>query len=201
MKPTRILFLLALLLLTGLSAAQIRIHAKSPVGVLSMKVVQTDLKLTEAQITVIKKVQDDFRATINGLMSGGLTGGSAEELQAQIDSESTKLEKQVLDSLTAPQKERLSELELQLGPPSTILNEGYAKTLNLTADQKSKIKTLNQDYLDQLGDLQQSGITDPDELTIKRGKIRKSTIESIEVILTAAQRETLTKLRGVLVKI
>ena len=39
---------------TGVNA-QVRIHAKSPVGILSMKVVQQELKLTEEQIAMVNK--------------------------------------------------------------------------------------------------------------------------------------------------
>lgn len=200
MKLLRFAVISALLTVAVVANAQLRIHAKSPVGILTMKIVQEDLKLTEEQVAMIKKVDQDYRITIQGMMGGGFSGGSIEDLQAQIDAEGIKLTKQVDAALTAEQKQRLKELDLQFGPPNAILNEVYAADLKLTAEQKTQIKTYHQDFLDQLGDLQQAGVTSPDELAVKREKIRASAMQAIEKILTAEQRETLTKLRGAIVK-
>ena len=191
----------AILAVTVVAIAQIRIHAKSPIGILSIKVVQTELKLTDEQVAMVKKVDQDYRATIQGMMGGGFSGGSIEDLQAQIDAEGTKLAKQVTSALSVEQKARLKELDLQFGPPDTILNEAYAAELKFSADQKKQIKTYHQDFLDQLGDLQQAGFTNPDELAVKREKIRASAVEAIEKVLTAEQRETLAKLKGAIVTI
>ncbi len=201
MKLLRLAVIVALLAVAVVANAQVRIHAKSPVGILSMKVVQKELKLTEEQIAMVKKVDQDYRATIQGMMGGGFSGGSIEDLQAQIDAEGSKLTKQVDAALTAEQKQRLKELDLQFGPPNTILNEVYAADLKLTAEQKIQIKTYHQDFLDQLGDLQQARVTSPDELAVKRGKIRASAVEAIEKILSPEQRESLTKLKGVIINV
>lgn len=201
MKLLKLAVAAALLGIAVVANAQMRIHAKSPVGILSMKVVQKELKLTDDQVAMVKKVDQDYRATINGMMGGGFSGGSIEDLQAQIDAEGLKLTKQVDSALNAEQKKRLKELDLQFGPPNTILNEVYAAELKLTAEQKTQIKNYHQDFLDQLGDLQQAGVTSPDELAVKRGKIRASAVEAIEKILSPEQRESLTKLKGVIINV
>lgn len=183
-----------MLALTVLANAQVKIFAKSPTGVLTIKAVQKDLNLSDEQVAGIKKIQDDFRSTVNGMMSGGFSGGSQEDLQAQLDAESSKLEKKALEILTESQRERLTQLELQVGPPNTILNSRYGD-LNLTEAQKTKIKALHEGFLEQSAELQQSA-TDPDELAIKRNKLKKSTLDSIEDVLDATQKETLKKLKG-----
>ncbi len=128
------------------------------------------------------------------MMSGGFSGGSQEDLQAQLDAESGKLERKALEILTESQRERLIQLELQVGPPNTILNSRYG-ALNLTEAQRTKIKALHEGFLEQSAELQQSA-TDPDELAVKRNKLKKSTLNSIEDVLDATQKETLKKLKG-----
>ncbi|MEI7577959.1 MAG: hypothetical protein WCK51_13790 [Armatimonadota bacterium] len=200
MKLLKLAVAAALLGVAVVANAQMRIHAKSPVGILSMKVVQKELKLTDEQVAMVKRVDQDYRATINGMMGGGFSGGSIEDLQAQVDAESSKLTKQVDAALTAEQKQRLRELDLQFGPPITILNEAYAAELKLTSEQKTQIKTYHQEFLDQMGDLQQAGVTSPEELTVKRGKLRANAMEAIEKVLSPDQIETLKKLKGAIVK-
>lgn len=201
MNTLKLAVITAIFALVAGAQAQMRLNVKSPVGVLSMKAVQKELKLTEQQIALVKQVDADLRATISSMMGGGFSGGSIEELQAQVDAESNKLRKQLRAALTDEQRARLIQLDLQFGAPDTILNEAYAAELKLTDEQKTKIKAYQQDFLDQMGDLQQAGVTDPDELTIRRAKIRKAAIESIEAVLTNEQRETLVKLKGELVKL
>ncbi len=55
-----------MLALIVLANAQVKIFAKSPTGVLTMKAVQKDLNLSDDQVAGIKKIQDDFRSTVNG---------------------------------------------------------------------------------------------------------------------------------------
>ena len=200
MNTLKLAVITAIFALVAGAQAQMRLNVKSPVGVLSVKAVQKELKLTEQQIALVKQVDADLRATISSMMGGGFSGGSLEELQAQVAAESNKLRKQLRAALADEQRARLIQLDLQFGAPDTILNEAYAAELKLTDEQKTKIKAYQQDFLDQMGDLQQAGVTDPDELTIRRAKICNAAIESIEAVLTNEQRETLVKLKGELVK-
>jgi hypothetical protein len=171
-------------------------------GLIRNEGVQKELGLTsdqtqkaeEAVQKVSEKYQDE-RATLRDL--------SPEERREKMTALNTKINDESLkalhDVLKPEQLKRLKQVELQQRGPDALTDPEIQSKLNLTSDQKSKIKTIAADYAAERGQLFQGargGGGDFQEAQKKMTAMRKATMEKISDVLTSAQKETWKEMTG-----
>lgn len=96
--------------------------------------VQSDLKLTDAQVQKIKTAQSTLFQSFRGGQGGGTSRQAAfKTFTSTIDG-----------ILSASQKTRLHQISIQLAGPMAAMMPDVKKAIGLTADQSTKIKALQQ---------------------------------------------------------
>ena len=68
--------------------------------------------------------------------------------------------------------------------------------LNLTADQKSQLKSIREDYRKQFADLKKQDQLTVADMKIRRQELHKQFREKMESVLTPAQKDQLAKIRA-----
>ncbi len=118
----------------------------SPASLINRADVQKDLAITDDQKTKLKDLQakqmEEMQAQRQAGGGGGGGGFDREAMMKAMKERQEKNEKAVNEILTPEQQKRLKEIYVQLAGGSAILNEGIQKDLELTDDQKTKIKDL-----------------------------------------------------------
>jgi hypothetical protein len=193
MKLTHILVCILAVAGAALGSAQIKISAKSPVGVLKMKRVADDLQLTSEQRDKVNKLDLDYMTSVKDIQTSGFS--DIEDLKTRIAETSARIEKQVKNLLTEAQLMRRTELVLQLGGPATMLEEPYAEKLKLSDTQRSNIESIVDSFLEEMREIQQSAQT-TDEISVKRNQATKAYREKAEKTLNEEQLKTLATLKG-----
>jgi Spy/CpxP family protein refolding chaperone len=165
-------------------------------GLLSNEAVQKELKLSDDQVTkvkdAIKEVQTKHKDDLAGLQ--GLQGEEGRTKRAEVmKTVRADLKKAVADILTADQKKRLHEIELQQAGTGAFSEEDVQKELKMTDDQKEKIKTITADQRKAMQELRQGG-NRPDQAKV--AELRKETNAKIMEVLTDHQKETWKKMVG-----
>lgn len=160
-------------------------------GLLANKAVQEDLKLTDDQITKVKDAATKQRAAFQGL--GDLSQEERVKKMQELNKENTK----VLDEILKPeQKKRLRQLSLQQQGAMALATPQVAKALNVTDDQKDKLKSIQDDVRKQMGELRQGGGGNREEMAKKRAEITKATNEKVMGLLTADQKAKWKEMTG-----
>jgi Spy/CpxP family protein refolding chaperone len=167
------------------------------------KSVQKELKLTDDQVkkidTAIKEIrekhQDDF-AKLRDLDQSERFE-KMRELQKTVSEEQSKELKTILDE---KQMKRLKQIALQQRGPMAFADEEIQKELKLTDDQKDKIKTINDDAMQEMREAGQNAFnpdaTDEEKkaafkkLNEKRQEINKETMKKIDAVLTDEQKKS-----------
>jgi Spy/CpxP family protein refolding chaperone len=163
---------------------------------LGQKSVQEDLKLSDDQI---KKVQEYNQKALAGFRD--LQGLSQEERTKKLEDSRKEGEKFLADTLKPEQAKRLKEISFQqamkLGMGAVLNNQEYAKDLNLTDEQKDKIKAMGEDarkFREELGI--QRGQRPTEEQQKKQADFRKGQDEKYSKMLTEDQKAKLKTLAG-----
>jgi len=116
-----------------------RFTPTEPTGLLGLKPVQDELKLTDEQKKAVEEANDElqkaFRALFQDQDLGALVKAQAEHRKAV---------QKVIDKLDDKQKDRLSQIEFQASvtakSPRAFANPYVEKQLKLTSDQKKTVK-------------------------------------------------------------
>lgn len=168
--------------------------------------VQKDLQLTPEQIDKLKELG---KTTVEGGreqwaklrdLSPEDRQAKMKELRPKMQARGEEIKKKVEAILTTQQLARLKEIRLQADGPAALVNADVVKALNLTDEQKEKIKTLRQ----QVADLRkEAGKLSREERQKKRAemmekmqKLREKVLADIVALLTPEQRAQLEKLKG-----
>ena len=175
--------------------------------------VQKELNLSEDQIQKIKDVtqsirdkhKDESDAVRN--LQGDERREKGQELRKKISDETN----QALAGILKPeQSKRLKEITLQQRGPQAFNDPETQKALNLTDDQKDKIKTINEDSAKDMRELFPQGgrrgaggggggAVDPaafKERMTKVAAIRKETMDKVTSVLTEDQKKTWKEMTG-----
>ncbi len=166
--------------------------------------VQKELKLSEDQTGKIKEITDALRPQRGG---GGQNFRDMTEEQrtaffAEMQKKNEEATKKITDLLTAEQNARLKQLQIwQQGPRALTDNEAVAKELSLTDDQKSALKTINEESGKKMGELFRSvGRDATEEQRAKLGEematMRKETEAECMAVLTDDQKAKFETLKG-----
>ena len=129
------------------------------------KSVQEELKLDKDVVTkaedALKKVRedlkDDYAKLGGGRRGGGGTNVTPEERAAARKKVSEAEDKALTDVLKSDQMKRLHQIRIQQQGLAAFQDEKVQKALNLTDDQKSKIKTISDDLQKETRELFQGG--------------------------------------------
>jgi Spy/CpxP family protein refolding chaperone len=175
-------------------------------ALLHVKAVQKDLDLTQEQIDKLKEVG---KTAFRGLGQrrpppGDLSEDQRKELRTKIEARAAETKKKIEAILTPKQMERLKEIRLQWIGPGALADPDVRKALNLTDEQKEKIKKLGKELREKVADLLKDvGKADPDERREKRAetrdkvqKLRQKTLDDVLALLTTEQRATFDKMLG-----
>jgi flagellar biosynthesis/type III secretory pathway chaperone len=159
--------------------------------------VQKELKLDEPQIgkikEVVQKIQEKNQGTLAKLqdLPQEERRGKAQELNRAISNETLTA---LGDTLKPEQIKRLKQIELQAGGAQAFARAEVQQALNLTSDQKEKIKTINDGATAQMRDLFQGG--NAQGAQEKLAALRKETLGKVQSVLTADQVKTWKDLTG-----
>ena len=182
-------------------------------SVLSNKDLQAELKVTDEQKEKFKapseKVTEMNKKRGEIFKSAGMDRDKLKEAFADFTKESEKVnadvKKSVEEILTADQKKRIGQLEVQVKGMGAFTDEKIAKELSITDAQTSKIKGIVEEYRNDTKDLGgfggggNKGGFDKEkaaENQKKRDKLRKAALADIEDTLTADQKTKWKEMTG-----
>ena len=159
---------------------------------------QSDLKVTDAQKEKLKAIADKEAETrkkaFEGFKGGkGGKGGFDKDRIAEFQKNREENRKAIEGILTADQKMRVKQIQLQADGVRAFADEEVASQLNLNETQKNKIKGIGEDYRKDVGELfgRRGGGFDQEkaaENAKKREKLSKAAMADIEDVLTDEQR-------------
>jgi hypothetical protein len=98
------------------------------------------------------------------------------------------------ETLKPEQIKRLEQIELQVGGANAFAEEGLQKKLNLTADQKSAIASINESSMQEMREIGRD--VDFQERMEKMREIRSKALDEIKGKLTDEQKTKYTELLG-----
>jgi len=162
-------------------------------SLLLVKSVQDDLRLTDDQIARATKVIEEQRGSFRDLQNL-----SQEERIAKLRERGEATQKALGEILTADQQKRLKQIGLQMRGTEALGDEETATALNLSADQKDKIRTIRDEaraaMRAQFENRGQGG--DREEQRKKFEEQRTATQQKLTAVLTAEQQATWKSLQG-----
>jgi hypothetical protein len=165
-------------------------------GLLQNKSVQEELKLEKDQVTKIddalKKVRDDHKDDLDKLRDPGT---SQEDRAAILKKVSEANEKALKGILNEKQETRLHQILHQQQGVAMFVDEAVQKKLNLTAEQKDKLKTINEDMTKDIRELFSGGKPGPDTITKIQG-IRKEAMTNAQKVLDDKQKKEVKEMLG-----
>ncbi len=166
-------------------------------GLLQNEGVQKELKLDQDQLGKVKeavqKVQEKNRDAFAKLRDLGQEERfeKTRELTRTISDQTLA----ALSSILKPeQTKRLKQIELQQGGTQAFNRPDVQTALNLTNEQKEKIKTINDDVAREMRGLFQGG--DFQQAREKMTSLRKESMERIQSVLSAEQKKTWKDMTG-----
>ena len=185
------LTLLILLASTFVARAQVvDMPAAQPrFSVLSIKKVQTELKLTEDQI---KKVS----AALDSIVQDDGQGHRMITLTGDMNLES--IDKSVMNILNPAQTKRFGEIYMQVAGYAALSLKDYAKKLEITEEQNSKLKAAWEHNRSRFQDVIETNSGGGGIVVSKADtdKLKKLLNDEVESILTKAQIEKWKSLCG-----
>jgi Spy/CpxP family protein refolding chaperone len=169
----------------------------SGVRLLSLKEVQTALKLTDEQKDKITKINDQMRDDIRKAFDDGTGREKMQELNASAAAK-------VNEVLDAGQQKRLMGILIQVAGAAATSDPAVAKELNITDDQKKQLETARQSNMEAMrkefdGARDQTGSRE--EMRAKFDKLREEANKKLMAVLTSDQQAQLEALKGEKVEI
>src|SRR5438067_1072306 len=141
-----------------------------PGMLLSNKGVQKELKVTDEQAQKLDSLAADLREKMQGQFQS-LQRLSKEDRREKMQELNRKTNAEVKTTLTGilkpDQIKRFEQIQLQASGPDAFANPDIQSKLNLTADQKDKIRGIMDEYRSQAGELRQ-GFQSDREGTMKK---------------------------------
>lgn len=158
---------------------------------LGQESVQKELKMTEEQVSKVRDLQQKQRAAFKEAFN--LSPEERRQKMRELTESNTKA---LAEILKPEQLKRLKQINYQLAPLGGVLSDPEVqKELNLSDEQKEKIRAIQQDAAQAMRELFQPG-GDPNETRRKIEEFRKSTDQKLMNLLTDAQKNKLNELKG-----
>lgn len=149
---------------------------------LGQKSVQEELKLSDEQIKKVQGLAEKQRE-----MFQNFRDLSQEERREKMQ----ELAKAVDKILQPQQLKRVKQIALQQAGVRAVNDEEVAKSLNVTDEQKEKIRDLQRKSFEEM-----QGLGRDEEGAKKRQEIMKATNEKMMAVLTAEQKTKLKEMQG-----
>jgi Spy/CpxP family protein refolding chaperone len=177
------------------------------ITLLQSKSVQEELKLAPDQIQKIREIPqsiyDKHREELEAAqkLEGEARRERVPKILLTINDEASKAQEELLNP---QQKNRLKEITVQQSGPRAFLDQEVQKTLNLTDEQKDKIKTINENFQKQEFEIfprRGGGRASPgrggyQERFEKSDALRKESVDKILAILTDDQKKKYKEMTG-----
>jgi Spy/CpxP family protein refolding chaperone len=160
------------------------------VGLLGQQSVQKELNLSDEQVKKVQELQAKAREARQGLRDL-----SREERQAKMQELAKAGEKSVAGLLKPEQMKRLKQISLQLRGAGAFGNPEVAKALNLTDEQKEKLKAIQEETGRAVRELFQGG-GDRAEMRKKMAELHKGANEKATALLTDDQKAKWKEMTG-----
>lgn len=151
---------------------------------LGQKSVQEELKLSDEQIKKVQEMSEKQRESMQGLRDL-----DQEERRTKMQELTQASQKAVAQTLKPEQLKRAKQIALQ--QPNAITGEEVAKELNITDEQKEKMREIRMQSFEEMRDLGRD-----EEGAKKRQELTKATNEKMLAVLTAEQKAKLKELQG-----
>lgn len=171
-----------------------------PLQLVNRDDVKDELKITADQTTKLQELQEKQRSEMRDARQNMGGGGFNEEtmkkmaeLQAKLAGEASK----ELDTILTPdQNKRLKELVFQRSGYSIVNNALYQDELGVTADQKAKLATLQQQQMEAMRGLFTNQDMSREERQAAFEKNNKIMQDEIAKILTDDQKKKIETGKG-----
>jgi Spy/CpxP family protein refolding chaperone len=170
----------------------------TPQFLLANEDVQKELKLTDEQKDKVKAFAPaQGQGGRGGAGGGGRQRGQGGQGGGQNSEQAQAAEKFVKESLTADQQKRFKQIRVQVMGVPAFADEDVQTALKFTDDQKTKIKTLVDDYNKDVRELMPQrgqggggggGNANFQEIAQKREALTKTYTEKAQAVLTADQK-------------
>ena len=155
-------------------------------NLLGQESVQKELKLSDEQVKKIQELGTKQREAFQGLRDL-----SQEERRTKMQELTKANDKAIGEILKPNQLKRARQIALQRQGATAVLNEDVAKSLNITDDQKQKIREIQAKAREE-----SQGAGFDEEGRKKREEVRKQTNEKVMALLTAEQKTKLKEMQG-----
>ncbi len=159
---------------------------------LGQKSVQDELKLSEDQVKQVTALSEKQRTSLGELRDLG-----QQERRAKVQEQARAADKEIAGILKPEQLTRFKEIALQQRGPSAFNDPEVVQALNLTADQKEKIREIQQSAQAERREAFQAGAGGDRAAARKKIEaLNASTTEKIDGVLTSEQKEKFKTLTG-----
>lgn len=155
----------------------------------NQKSVQEDLKVTEEQAKTITQLVEKQREAMRGF------GRDAKpEDRQKMNEQRTANEKALEEALQPEQVKRLKQISLQQQGLFAVERPEVAETLQLTSEQKDKIREISKETRDKIRE--STGGGNREEAMAKGRELRKANQEKLQALLTDEQKTKWKELTG-----
>lgn len=161
----------------------------SSLMLLSQKSVQDELKLGADQVSKVEEAAKKEADARQGLRNLG-----QDEQRAKFREMRTASDKVVADILKPDQAKRLKQIALQQEGARALAEPEVAQALNLTDDQKTKLRGVAEESAKQMRELFQGGQNAGAREKLQ--ELRKSSNDKAMAVLTDDQKAKLKELQG-----
>lgn len=168
-------------------------------ALLSNKGVQKEIKATDEQAGKLDSLAEELRGKQREAFQG-LQNLSQEERREKMQelqkTAQADLDKGLGEILKPEQVKRFHQIQTQAAGASAFATPRVAEALKLTDDQKSKVREINQETMQAMGNLRQEFQNDREGAMKKVAELRKTATEKAVELLTDEQKTTWKDLTG-----
>ena len=161
--------------------------------------VQKELKLEDQQTAKAKELAEKIQGEMQEKRQG-LQDLSQEERQTKMQEINREINTSVLKAagefLKPDQVARLKQISLQQRGSMAFSDPEVAQKLNLTDAQKTDIKSIQDESMQEMRSIFQDNQDDPDARMKKMNELRKQTLTKVEAKLNDEQQKTWKELLG-----
>jgi Spy/CpxP family protein refolding chaperone len=158
---------------------------------LNQESVQKELKLTDEQKTKFDELRQKSREKMQEIFQGD--EGERPKKMQELNEENRKA---IAAILSPEQGNRLKEITYQQRGSAALADPEVAKALNLTEEQKGKVKTINDETQAAMRELFTPGQAPDEDARNKMNDLRKSSGEKLMALLTPEQKTKWAELQG-----
>jgi Spy/CpxP family protein refolding chaperone len=170
-----------------------------PTQLLSNKSVQQELKVTDAQAEKLNALAEELQEKQRAEF-GKLRDLSAEErrekMQELTRSNNEEVHKSLKGILKEEQTKRFGQIQLQQAGVTAFSTPRVEKELDLTSDQKSKIRLINEDLQESVRGAFGGGGSDFAAAREKITQLRKQGLDKVTALLSDDQKKAWKDLTG-----